>query len=95
MSKFTEAVERELFGVEFFSVGSCEECEECRDGGDHEEFSWSECDSCGSRLGGERHAAHGIIGRTMEFKGNLYHFVVCSDCLMFHANGDEPDPDEE
>ena len=27
-----------------------------REGCEHDEFSWDPCDTCGSRLGGERHA---------------------------------------
>ena len=95
MSKFTDKIERNLKGVEFFSVGASDKCEECGDGGDEDEFSWSDCDSCGSRLGGTRHAAHGVVGRTLEFKGDVLHFKVCIDCLMFHANGDEPEEGEE
>ena len=41
-------------------------------------FSWSHCESCGSTLGGNRYAAHGI-----EKDGSLNHFEVCEDCLYF------------
>ena len=39
----------------------------------------------GSRLGGDRHAAHGL-----DQNGDLVHMDVCIDCLLFLANGDEP-----
>jgi hypothetical protein len=58
-------------------------------------FSWSRCDSCGSTLGGDRHPAHGIIADSEEQARQddhtIEHFEVCSDCLFFHANGDEPE----
>lgn len=58
-------------------------------------FSWSQCDSCGSRLGGDRHPAHGVISASMagaqEPDANVTHFDICTDCVMYHANGDEPE----
>jgi len=58
-------------------------------------FSWSPCDSCGSSLGGDRHPAHGVIADTIEEARQkdraIEHFNICTDCLMFHANGDLPD----
>ena len=48
-------------------------------------FSWHECDTCGSRLGGDRHEAHG------EINGGWYHLSVCTDCLLYFANGDIPE----
>lgn len=50
-------------------------------------FSWSSCDSCGSGLGGDRHAAHGVIN------DDIFHFDVCTNCVHFHANGELP-PEE-
>ncbi|MCG3778264.1 MAG: hypothetical protein JW388_0977 [Nitrospira sp.] len=59
------------------------------------DFSWSSCDSCGSGLGGNRYPAHGVIAETMEEAQKpqleITHFNVCVDCVMYHANGDEPD----
>jgi len=54
-------------------------------------FSWCECDSCGSSLGGNRYAAHAIrnIGKPGEIE--ICHISICEDCLLFHANGDEPE----
>ena len=49
------------------------------------EFSWSQCDICGSTLGGSRHAAHAFDN------GELVHLMVCVDCVMYMANGDKPE----
>lgn len=45
-------------------------------------FSWSECECCGSSLGGDRHPAHGWLKREGQPR-LLLHFSVCSDCLFF------------
>ena len=92
---FLRAVERNLEGLEAFSVGACPGCEACglsedptedeRDLADEAHFSWSACESCGSSLGGNRHAAHYLD------EGEIQHLSVCVDCLHFHANGDLPD----
>ena len=81
---FIEAIEGHLEGVAFFSVGASEQCPDCPEY-DEGNFSWSACESCGSTLGGNRYAAHGIID------GDVYHFDVCVDCLMYHANGEVPE----
>jgi hypothetical protein len=47
-------------------------------------FSWHDCDLCGSRLGGDRYAAHG------QYKGEWYHLDICVDCLQYTANGTLP-----
>lgn len=93
MSKFTDAVDSNLEGLEHISVGYashdlCDECPEEQDEnvGDEGYFSWSACDSCGSSLGGTRYAAH-----ARDKDGNLLHLNVCVDCLMYHANGEEPE----
>ena len=49
-------------------------------------FAKSACDSCGSRFGGDRDAAHYVTTG-----GDVIHYDICVDCIMFHANGDEPD----
>jgi len=53
-------------------------------------FSWSECDACGSTLGGDRHPAHGLLPKDGIPRG-MIHLDVCSDCLCYLANGDEPE----
>lgn len=85
MSKFTEAVEQGLEGLDFVSTGTCPGCNECPTI-DEPHFSWSPCDCCNSSLGGDRHAAHG-----KDKDGNLVHLDICVDCLMYIANGDEPE----
>ena len=55
-------------------------------------FSRQSCDSCGSTLAGNRYAAHGFSGAQTEGSDkSLVHLDICEDCLLFHANGDEPD----
>ena len=64
-------------------------------------FSWSQCDGCGSTFGGDRHYAHGFVlpGDRTEADGPRYpndpgeiiHLDVCTDCLLYLANGDEPE----
>lgn len=56
------------------------------------QFSWSECDICGSRLGGDREPWHYVHG------GRVHHADgACVDCMLYLANGDVPDlgPDEQ
>ncbi len=61
---------------------------------DEGSFSWSGCDACGSNLGGNRYPAHAI--KTSSFgkprqNGDICHIDICERCLMFHANGEEPE----
>ena len=106
MSRFTEAVKAGLNGLEYVSTGPCPGCEKCglKDLTDADEdpdryelagepsFSWRECDTCRSRFGGDRHPAHGVIPEDSDFlPGELVHLNICTDCLMFIANGDEPE----
>jgi hypothetical protein len=103
MSAFTDAVEANTEGLQHISTGLCGQCEECqyRYGLDEEGlteqiengeafdeggFSWHRCESCGSSLGGDRYAAHGF-----NENEEIVHLDVCVDCVMYHANGDEPE----
>jgi hypothetical protein len=105
MSEFLKAYQNGTAGMEFLSPGFCCACEECRDnagfccehsaraaqekdggGLDEGHFSWHSCDTCGSTLGGDRYAAHG-----RDKDGAIVHLSICSDCLMYMANGDEPE----
>jgi len=52
-------------------------------------FSRVACDCCGSHLGGDRHPAHGIA--KINDRETLVHLDVCTDCLVYLANGDEPE----
>ena len=55
-------------------------------------FSGSSCDSCNSHMAGDRHAAHLIRdNRSTGGEFECCHASICADCLMFHANGDEPE----
>ena len=47
-------------------------------------FSSTQCDGCGSNMGGDRHPAHTLLEK------EWIHIEVCTDCLMYIANGDEP-----
>jgi len=63
----------------------------CDEGG----FSWSQCDACGSQLGGNRYDAHGLIlDAHNKPAGELVHLGICVDCLCYLANGDEPESTE-
>ena len=91
-------------------VCSGDGCDDCADTGvellenisdellqlfDEASFSWAECDSCGSRLGGNRHNAHAIhheaFGPDAKRPDDIHHIDICTDCVMFHANGDLPE----
>jgi len=106
LSPYRQAVERELAGIEHESAGACPGCPECLHTDTPEEpgdewhdlanegsFSWSSCDACGSTFGGDRYPAHGYIAnrQTDDPMDGLCHFNICVDCLMYLANGDEPE----
>ena len=88
-------------------IGKVCECSQCsargdEDSGERDEggFSWSSCDTCGSSLGGDRYPGH-ALDRDPQAPGyvrdsaNIIHLEVCADCLMFIANGDEPEASDE
>lgn len=98
MTEFEKAVEQQLEGVEAVSTGLCSGCQTCLDdwncsaediesGAAFDEgmFSGVDCEGCGSSLAGDRHAAHGLVD------DDLVHLVVCTDCLLYLANGDIPE----
>jgi hypothetical protein len=99
MSTFTEAVEKALVGLRHVSAGACPGCDECGlsencdpyeyEAAEEEHFSWHSCDCCGSHLGGSRSPAHGFMG--LDGKEVLVHLDVCTDCLVYLANGEEPE----
>ena len=100
MSTYTEAVDRELKGLKGAIPGATACCPTCTDAnplpdGDQTHwhdaaseggFGWQACDACGSNLAGDRHPAHAF-----DDDKNLYHLEICTDCLMYLANGDEPE----
>lgn len=112
MSKYTEAVENNLAGLEAVSTGPCPGCEECAsnrgyccahsfaaayEAGEVEpepSFSWSSCDICGSHLGGDREEWHAIVpNKDGTLKGGeIFHGNnACVDCVVYLANGEEPE----
>lgn len=105
MSDFTDAIEATLEreDIEAPSPGVVDFCEECQrnhsyalanpDVGDEGRFSWRACESCGSTFGGNRYAAHAFERGRKPSAITCHHLDICTDCLLFHANGDEPDHD--
>lgn len=54
-------------------------------------FSWTQCDSCGSTFGGDRHPAFMI---PLEFKAGddtIIDASICSDCVQAWANAEDPE----
>ena len=63
--------------------------------GDEGSFSSARCDICKTTLAGDRYVWHWVSGdpnatppepRAIEHEND-----ACTDCLMFHANGDLPE----
>lgn len=110
MSEFSERVRQNLEGIGHLSPGVVAGCPQCPDvedyGGDldrtHQDaqeasWSWKACGSCGTRRDGDRHPAHAWAedaDPVEEGVDGLYHLLICTDCLLFHVNGEEPDPAE-
>lgn len=99
MSAYTDAIDRNLKGLENVNAGIarqvCPTCDNAHDGvsdenleaiGDEGGFSCESCDCCGSHYHGNRFAAH-----AHSPKYGWIHLEICEDCLMFIANGDEPE----
>jgi hypothetical protein len=55
---------------------------------DEGSFSWQGCDTCGNPLGNTLHCGHGL-----DKDLNITHVNMCTDCVMFFANGDLPEED--
>ena len=55
-----------------------------------DEFSFFQCQSCGSELGGSRNEATAYDRETKE----VLKLRICSNCVMFHANGELPEGEE-
>jgi len=55
---------------------------------DEGSFSHNACDICGSKLGGNRFSAHGVLDTDHK---EIVHLEVCVDCIMYMANGDLPE----
>lgn len=96
MSTYTDAVELYTAGLQDVSPGAAACCPECNPDNltqdelyecDEPWFSWSACETCGSSLGGDREAGHAFT----KDDGELVHLSMCTDCVMYSANGDEPE----
>jgi len=64
---------------------------DCASGEFH--FSWSPCGICGTKLRGNRSAWHWICGCDAHGKrGDIMHEDnACMDCVVWLANGEEPE----
>ena len=103
-ANYIESFERRTRGLEAISCGLCASCSDCQSAFDVGEkklqamidkglsdeggFSRAGCDCCGSSLGQNLYAAHALID--LDGRKVLIHLEVCSDCVMFVANGDLP-----
>lgn len=92
---------RECCGIPNTDVGECPVCEDRgvvekdehdRELADEPQYGTSSCDSCGTSVAGNRHYAHGKIAESEDeaHEKPTTHFSICEDCLLFHANGQEP-----
>jgi len=76
---YQQEFERCTQGLTYLTTGNSCECESCSDGGEDEgHFSRYPCDTCGSRLAGQRHSAH---AQAEPF--GLVHLEVCEECLYY------------
>lgn len=97
----THAGELQALSVGTYPDSNCDKgaCEfHSEEAGDEGSFSWSNCDTCWSRLGGNRYAAHALIPLDKPkdpsrplMGAEVLHLEVCTDCLIFIANGDLPE----
>jgi len=91
MSKFTDSIDANL-GEEYSSISpgsipdNCIACEDCDPENEEPVFSSRPCETCGSNLAGDRHNAHAI-----GYHGEIVHFDICTDCVMYFANAEEPE----
>lgn len=94
MSAFGDAVEHNCKGYTVAPGCHGIECEFADGDESHQceaSFSFAPCDSCGSRLGGDRSPATMI---PLDFKAGddtMIDISICVDCALAWANGDEPE----
>jgi len=67
------------------AFGTSDQSEMIDEGG----FSYSDCECCGSSLGGDRYAAHSFSSLDVEY-ALLIHWDICIDCRDYLANGELP-----
>lgn len=78
MSAFTQAIDRQWDSDDW----------RLEAGINHYGFSWRDCESCKSELGGDRHEVFAVPKHRIT---GIEVLSVCTDCLMYIANGDEPE----
>ena len=72
------------------------------DASDEPSFSWHSCGICGCGLGGDRHVWHWLSVDSFKVGADGHRYATpasginhesdaCTDCVVFHANGDVPD----
>jgi hypothetical protein len=95
VTAFTQAVELYCQGLDSVAVGCLgAKCEHAYGDAEHSceaSFSGEQCDSCGSTYAGDR-----LPGFGMWQDGDTLHCIdmtLCVDCVMWHANGEEPTED--
>lgn len=87
---YQKTVEKEISNYNHFCTGAASSCKICNPEGldgdtfnahneDEGSFSWQSCELCGSFLGGDRFAAHGIEGPNHE----ITHYNICTDCVYY------------
>jgi hypothetical protein len=89
-SAFVQAVIRRTKDLRAFSIGSCSGCSSCSEVNVYGHFSWSDCDSCGSNLGGDHGGDH-YPAHYLDDDNEIVHCEICQDCLYYHAYGEEPE----
>lgn len=96
MSAFTDSIDHYCDGYTVAPGCKGKECEHNPERShDHlcePHFAWSQCDSCGSTFGGDREQAT-MIPHDFKPGGNseMIDASICVDCVLFWANGDEPE----
>ena len=98
MHNFELAVNMYCKGLDTVNIGCHGDQCEYADGDENHQceasFSFGQCDSCGSTLGGDRHKAQGCWTITDEGVRVGFESIdmdVCTDCAMYHANGQIPE----
>ena len=57
-------------------------------------FSWSPCDTCGCKLGGDRHDCV-LVRKPGDASSEQIKVTSCTDCVLFAANGQLPEEGDE
>ena len=103
MSRYTDAVERELEGLTAVSSGLCPGCEQCASDKGMELDEFSEALECGEiadepsfswsrcECCGSSLGGDRHPAHAITGDGQLIHFEICVDCLFYLAYGDEPE----